>query len=80
MVYNYSFHTCLFFVYFWGDYIPDKERARVTKKNDDSNQDFSGTLYHKKKIDSKETKEMLYQTTCLLVVGSPSFWNAPNST
>ncbi|KAF1891539.1 hypothetical protein Lal_00012432, partial [Lupinus albus] len=24
--------------------------------------------------------KMIYPTTCLLVVGSPSFWNAPNST
>lgn len=37
--------------------------------------------YNKKnKIDLKDTKEMLYQPICLLVVGSPSFWNAPNST
>lgn len=39
-----------------------------------------GTLYQKNKIESKDTKEMLYQPICLLVVGSPSFWNAPNST
>jgi hypothetical protein len=33
-----------------------------------------------KKIEAKDIKAMLSQTTCLLVVGSPSFWNAPNST
>ena len=34
----------------------------------------------KSNIEAKDTGAMLYQTTCLLVVGSPSFWNAPNST
>lgn len=32
------------------------------------------------KIEAKDTKAILYQTACLLVVGSPSFWNAQNST
>ena len=56
-----------------------KERKKV--KEGDSSQDFSDTRCQiKKKIEAKDTTTMSYQTTCLLVVGSPIFWNAPNST
>lgn len=73
VVYNYSFHICLFRAF------PDKKRARVkTKKR----RRFKSRCpqypmsNYKKKIETKNQRLMLYQTTCLLVVGSPSFWNA----
>ena len=70
MVYNYSFHTCSFGI------ISQIKKGQWFK----SRFLWYPISNHKNQIEAKDTRAMLYQTTCLLVVGSPSFWNAPNST
>jgi len=65
VVYNYSFHTCFLG---WGSFRKEKKK----NKCNDSNQDLSSSLYE---IQNYKKVENLN-----LVVGSPSFWNAPNST
>jgi hypothetical protein len=37
-------------------------------------------LMSNQKREVKDTIAMWYQAACLLVVGSPTFWNVPNST